>query len=381
LRNTLKHSAQMYKTLGVLVLNTILMLLVIEGCSALILATRAEPSLPERSESFKQQVLSLSYYQAEAWARGYWDEHMQVADNWSYQPYTIWRTNPFHGQYINVDENGVRLTTGSTCAADSYRIYTFGGSTMWGYGVPDNNTIASYMQAELPENVCVVNYADVGFNSTQSLLHLVGVLQAGDVPDMVIFYDGSNDVTAAQRSGEIGTHFYDEQIRAVVDGTLVEPDARPNSPIVDWVRSTSTYRLLVTPVMTAETWAQPPFEEGFVDGIVQTYLTNVEAAHALSEEYGFQFFAFVQPVLPMVERTYTEEEQRFIWDTPGGLVDLFREVYPHIRDSAPDYVHYFANVLDEQPYIIWIDFNHLTAWGNLSVAADILRVITPAIEQ
>ncbi|MFN8372403.1 MAG: hypothetical protein U0694_05950 [Anaerolineae bacterium] len=60
------------------------------------------------------------------------------------------------------------------------------------------------------------------------------------------------------------------------------------------------------------------------------YLTNVEAAHALALEYGFQFYAFVQPV-PMVEQDYTEEEQRFIWDTPGGLVDLFVQ---YIRVSA-----------------------------------------------
>lgn len=376
----IQRLTRLYTTLGVLLLNTLLLLLVIEGCSALMLASRAQPTLAQRIEAFKGQMLALSYYQQVDWARGYWDEHMQVADRWSYQAYTVWRTNPFHGQYINVDDAGRRLTTASICAEESYRIYTFGGSTMWGYGVPDDNTIPSYLQAALPANVCVVNYADVGFNSTQNLLRLLGLLQRGDVPDMVIFYDGSNDITTAQRTSEAGTHFYEPQISTVVNGTLVEPDARAANPFVDWLRTTATYRLLVTPPAASETWAQPPFDDGFVDGIVQTYLTNVQAAHALSVEYGFRFFAFVQPALPLVERDYTEEEQRFIWDTPGGLVDLFREVYPRLREAAPDEMTYFANILDEQPQLIWIDFNHLTAWGNLAVATEILGVIEPAFD-
>jgi hypothetical protein len=41
---------------------------------------------------------------------------------------------------------------------------------------------------------------------------------------------------------------------------------------------------------------------------------------------------------------------------------------------------YFANILDEQPQLIWIDFNHLTAWGNLAVATEILGVIEPAFD-
>jgi lysophospholipase L1-like esterase len=278
-----------------------------------------------------------------------------------------------------VDENGIRVTPGANCTDDSYRVYIFGGSTMWGYGVPDNNTIPHYLQSGLPQNVCVVNQADVGYNSTQSLIRLLELLQRGDVPDMVIFYDGSNDVVNAQRSSIVGAHFYYAQIDAVVNGTLVEPDAQPMMPLLDVLRGTATYRLLFSPAQEAETWAQAPFAEGFVEGIVQTYLTNVRAAYALSQEYDFAFYAFVQPVLPLVDRVYTDEEQRFIWDTPGGLVELFREVYPRIAAEAPDYVYYFANILDEQPNIIWIDFNHLTAWGNLAVATEILAVITPEV--
>ncbi|MFN8372404.1 MAG: hypothetical protein U0694_05955 [Anaerolineae bacterium] len=50
-------------------------------------------------------------------------------------------------------------------------------------------------------------------------------------------------MTAAQRLGQVGAHFYEEQISAVVDGTLVEPDAR--QPHRFWIGFTAP-RLIVS---------------------------------------------------------------------------------------------------------------------------------------
>ncbi|MFN8372405.1 MAG: hypothetical protein U0694_05960 [Anaerolineae bacterium] len=58
---------------------------------------------------------------------------------------------------------------------------------MWGYGVPDSSTIAAYLQASVPDGVCICELCRSGFNSTQNLLRLLELLQAGDVPDVVIF--------------------------------------------------------------------------------------------------------------------------------------------------------------------------------------------------
>jgi hypothetical protein len=68
-------------------------------------------------------------------------------------------------------------------------------------GAPDWGTIPAYLQEELEERfngaVCVVNYGEDGFASTQEVILLLIELQRGNVPDAVIFYDGVNDVTAA----------------------------------------------------------------------------------------------------------------------------------------------------------------------------------------
>lgn len=374
MRQAARRFGTVYRTFALLALNTLALLLVIEGVSALILAGR-ETSREQQVQAFKDKMLRLEYYAGQDWSKTYWDEHMRAVDHWQYQPYTLWRTHPFTGDLINVDTDGRRVTPKSDCAADKPRVYTFGGSTMWGFGVPDWGTIPAYIQAGLGD-ACVVNYGEMGFNSTQSLIQLVKLLQAGDVPDIVIFYDGSNDVTAAHRNSQPGAHFSEEAVAPAMENALNADSPRP-SPLRMLLANTATYRLLVKTPQVEPKWALPPFDPALVDGVENIYLANLRAASALAQEYGFQFFAFLQPVLPLKDKPDNPEQQMFLWDMPGGLPELFREVYPRWQEAAKQelYLHDLSSVLDGQPYPVWIDFNHLTPWGNLAVSDAMLKVI------
>lgn len=377
--------SRIYTALGLLLLNTVGLLLLVEFGAALILAVRPRATLEQEIADFKAKMLAQEYYAGQDWATLYWDEHFQIVDNWSYAPYVLWQTRPFAGSMINVDEHGIRKTLNSNCGETSYRIYSFGGSTMWGYGVPDNFTIASYIQDNLQgRDVCVVNHGEVGFNSTQGLFSLLRLIQQGDIPDMVLFYDGSNDITIANRTGEAGGHFYLENIQPVVKGELVKRN--PNAftaALRQVVSQTATYRLLAgEPQPPQPNWTQPPFDPTFLEAVTSTYLTNIQTAAKMGETYHFRFYAFLQPVLPLVDRAYTEQEQVFIWETPGGLVDLFKAVYPRWQAAVHELpcLHDLTHILDEAELPVWIDFNHLTAWGNLMVANEILNVIRPVVD-
>ena len=103
---------------------------------------------------------------------------------------------------------------------------------MWGYGSPDWGTIPAYLQARLNEedsNACVVNLADVAYNSTQEVIQLLLELQSGNVPDMVIFYDGVNDISSARITGEATQHLYFDQIDEAVGGNLAFGDVNSAS--------------------------------------------------------------------------------------------------------------------------------------------------------
>lgn len=378
----MKSLGRSYIGMAIILLNTLILLLGLEVVSSIIVSGR--PSITETEiQNFTSRILSLDYYQAQDWAETYWREHFE-ADKWDYIPHRLWQTRPYTGETININENGNRLTHASDCTDEAYRIYIFGGSTMWGYGVPDWNTIATGMQiALIDDGACVVNFGELGYTSSQSLMRLMQLIAQGDIPDMVIFYDGANDVTAAHRNSIAGSHFYYETVERAVNTDAFAPKQTTfGDSLVSVLQQSATYQLIIgDPPKVEPDWALPPHDEAFINATAQTYLDNVTMARALSQAHEFTFVAFIQPILVMSERPYSEEEQRFVWEMPGGLTELFTAVYPIWRDASleNDTLFYLGTALDNQTERVWIDFNHLTAIGNLAVANEIVAIIRPLI--
>ena len=90
-------------------------------------------------------------------------------------------------------QDGLRLTVGSP-VNPSKTIHIFGGSTVFGTGSSDSETIPSYIQKILNNrgfNVAVKNYGFMTLVASQQLAALKEAdLRAGDI---VLFYDGGND--------------------------------------------------------------------------------------------------------------------------------------------------------------------------------------------
>ncbi len=95
------------------------------------------------------------------------------------------------------------------------RIFAFGGSAIWGEGVRDDYTIPSWLQRFLDQTAYrtqITNFGQEGYVSTQEMIVLFEQLQKGNIPDIVIFYDGFNDAGSAMGNGVAGSS-YDERNR------------------------------------------------------------------------------------------------------------------------------------------------------------------------
>ncbi len=127
-------------------------------------------------------------YAGASWTPEYFAEDARSSARWC--PYSYWVGKRFHSRYLNINSQGLRRTwRGPRTLRDdtgkAIRIYTFGGSTMWGEGARDDYTIASWLQRmldETPYRVKVTNYAEDGYVSTQEALFLAKQLRSATCP-------------------------------------------------------------------------------------------------------------------------------------------------------------------------------------------------------
>lgn len=370
----LPQLGKIYQTVAILLFNTLLLLLVIEGIGSLIIP-RLQAKAHQAPAEFHQQVVGDV-----PWLADYWREHYLVENE--YHPYVIWRPAPLQGKTINIDAEGFRATPEANCQPGAYTIFAFGGSTMWGYGVPDWATIPAYLQEKLNtqhnDPVCVRNFAQKAFVSTQGVIELLGQLQQGNVPDVVIFYDGINDVEAAYHYGHVA-HLLEDTVAQQVYSQAYG---------VEWLKSTYTFQLAQVGQRKIGEWTnQPPLNpyapvvedlEGLATDVLAAYWANYQAVEGLAEQYGFEFYFIWQPCLT----TYTGEllpvQQMLLagYSTEAApYFDYFRYAYELAKTADYDQFYYRADALLDMPENVWIDPQHLTPAGNERMAEVILQII------
>jgi lysophospholipase L1-like esterase len=377
--------ACLYKGAAILILNTIVLLACVELVALIIFKVFSV------SNPGEQQVVNprekVSYYTSQDWAVQYWDEH-RLSDVQRYHPYVLWRRAAFKGRTINIGQQGSRVTPGADCSADSYRVFALGGSTMWGTGSPDWGTIPAYLQAGLEARrgkpVCVVNFGETGFVATQEVIQLLLQLESGNVPHVVIFYDGVNDVYAAYQSGRADGHMNLSAIR-----TRFEKRERALS-FVEWLKTSYAFLLSqrLADSLRQETKTSPKLityetmgidAAALADSVAQMYLANYKTVKALSREYGFEYFFFWQPVIWFGNKPLTSEEQAIKLGTDPARIRLSDSVYRTIELAASksDYenLYYLGQIFDKYTSPIWIDGLHVTPVGNQLIAQKMLDVV------
>ena len=145
----------------------------------------------------------------------------------AYQPFSQFGEAPYAGRYVNVSEHGFRRSSNQgpwPMSESSVNVWMFGGSTTFGYGLPDAETIPSFVQQalarELPDStVAVYNFGQGYFYSSQELaLFYALLISAESLPDIVVFVDGVNE--------SMKEPFYSEALRTMVRTPYQAPYAR-----------------------------------------------------------------------------------------------------------------------------------------------------------
>ena len=301
------------------------------------------------------------------------------AVTWRTGPDFGWLPEDRSGRYINI-EGGRRKTTGSG-AEHPHHIWMFGGSTMMGAEVPDDMTIPSALQRHVDEGnggFTVENLGSTTITSMHQLFKLrtMTPVKAGDV---VVFYDGVNDV--------IQSLYYQAP-----GGTMAAADRRTIDNIprpVRWVysaldgRSSFVHRFL-SPISPAAVTMQVTDEE--IVALEESYLSTIREADAFTRARGATFLHFLQPNLYTVSRPspYEQSVLENGWLYPIGLKQVYAVGYPALRRA----MHRAAaagirsvdisDAFDRRTREIFLDFCHVTEQGNELAAAAIFGFPAPA---
>ena len=383
----------LYRAVAIFMLNTLIVFACFELAAIGIFKIASVISNPtEQLVGDGNPREKVSYYSSQDWAERYWYE-FRLSRTQRYYPYVGWRRAPFKGKTIEIDQNGVRVTPGADCSAKSFKVFTFGESTMWGTGSPSWGTIPANLQKGLEKlrqgPVCVMNFAESAYVSTQDVIMLLVQLRSGNVPDLVLFYSIGGDIAAAYQSGRAGVPANLDQIAARFERR------QERSAFVDQLRSTYAYSLidqLIGKLTIANPQQKEPTPNELVtyesmgidasklsDLIMQDYLGNYKIVSALAQKYGFKYFFFAPPIVSLGNKSLTPEEQemKYRLESDVAIYKLFTAVYQTFERESSKYQNLYSmvHIFDRYDSLIWIDEGHVTPIGNQVIAERMLDVV------
>lgn len=294
------------------------------------------------------------------WADAYYREHGS-AKAMQWVPYVYWRRQAFVGDYINVDQQGRRVSWSAPSEPDK-EVWVFGGSAVWGTGVPDGYTLPSLLAKQFEasgQSIRFVNYGESGWVSTQGVIALLRELQRGHRPDAVIFYDGVNDVFAALQSGQVGAT-QNESHRAL------DFEIGRGQPLAFVFRHFEGLARLVSPALDLSS-IDP---ETLARQVATTYVENVQIIQSLAQAYDFKAYFFWQPSL-FSKQQPSEFEQRVLAASWRTHEQLQRAAHAAVMHALAAHANFFdlSTAVDSTGETRYLDFVHLGPDGNLEVAA------------
>jgi len=336
----------------VTVLSTLILFLGFVVISYTYYALPGKGVLPVYSKDFQPRAMHrMDKDQALAFFKEF--DRMGQDETFIYQPWVGFSERVFHSPRLNVDDVKPmptrRTVQGSSRPGGRpLTIWTFGGSTTFGWGVPDDETIASHLSAILAHGlpnrtVTVTNQGHSYYYSSQELALFQILLRRGDRCDVAVFLDGLNDSFAYSLKDV--PEFTSRMTVAMAKEQQSNPTAQAYirvSPDFPPVRLLLGFgRKLAGKPEPALGPAKFPARDVSPD--VSTYQFNLKAGTALGSLYDVKTLYFWQPVpadalYAPSQDLATRIKQAVKAENFHFIADIFHDADPH--DVYVDYHHY-----------------------------------------
>ena len=302
------------------------------------------------------------YVNAEYFSKDFINESFTQPGGWLLdKKYGGVKPRNFEGKWINVRNN--RRVTLNKPGIYSHKIYLFGGSTVYNGEVPDKLTIASQLASIGANNFQyeVVNMGATSIHSARQFARLKQdiKLKKGDI---VIFYDGVNDV-------------YQRIINRNRKGYMYGQPKRESY----WVKVLRLYSkdshilyFLFSRIKNNTSYITPDLIESSSEDYIKTLVATNE--YVLSQKA--YFYHFLQPTL-FTRKNLNEYENMLLKKghpiVSKHVIKAFTEAYPIILNKLDtvNFSYSLTEAFDELLESPYLDFCHVTHIGNKIIATNI----------
>lgn len=315
--STMKRAARIYFRMAALFFNVTLAAILLNAAASLVLRgiDRPSPSSnplalrygPEAAEKAIPRIYpDLDRHAVDKLLQEMWGRPVQ------FHPFALFKERPFRGQYVNVHEAGFRFSHAQgpwPPSSSNVNIFVFGGSTTFGYGVPDWQTIPSHLQEALrrkrrDSRICVYNFGTNSYYSSLERNLFVSLIIDGYRPDIAVFIDGLNEFFYIDNTPK-----YSQQLSDLLD-LAVGQKAAP-SPWFGVVKSLPLIRLMEAALarrQITDRWAtgDPNLltqedvayfdDRRVIDKVIETYRRNKRLIEAVASRLGVTTLFVWQPV-------------------------------------------------------------------------------------
>lgn len=244
-------------------------------------------------------------------------------------------------------------------------IWVFGGSTTWGTGSDDKNTIPSLI--EKLTNISTLNLGETGYNTTQELNLLLKEL-VKHKPKKIIFYDGVNDVGKCLKN----LNYFSTGQEIVLQNIFQSVSSESNSKklIIAHLKILEKVKKFFQKNQNAERIYNCDTDVSKAEKIAKTFVNNWISVELIAKKNNIKFVPILQPTI------FTSTSNKdYLPTNYDELKKQYEIVYELIKKELNKEDFKYLNLENSlnKAENYFIDFCHLSPNGNMKIASEIIK--------
>lgn len=316
-----------------------------------------------------------------------------IVQYWEYDPYLLWSAKAGvagFDRYSRFKMNNFGFRNDRDISKEkpdgTYRIIVIGGSGAWGTGASSNNTVWTSVVEDLLRkercNVEVLNAGCAGYISFQELMYLQFKLLEFS-PDMIIVFDGYNDVYMSSLYGTAG---YTANVSPYYD---VEKQFN-TEPLIFQIgglikQRSNLFRLarrIREKIMYESGRPMFPFV-GVNERGIEAYFSNVKSMADIFRGRGIQGIFLLQPYIAASKKDLSPDEVQML-NKARRESEVVMDAYETLRSRYRDFAarerivyHDLTDIFDsiDGSETVWYDHVHLNDLGHRTLANRVKDII------